>query len=65
MRFLVSGLTGFVLTERPIVKKEKKSGFLWTWLGTVRFFAGLNEGENICVVRHVAVEKVDGSSHAL
>ena len=28
MRFLVSGLTGFVLTERPIVKKEKKKRVL-------------------------------------
>ena len=38
--------------------KGKKCGFVWTWLGTVRFSAGLNKGENIYAVRYVVVEKV-------
>ena len=31
---------------------------MWTWLGTLRFSAGLNKGENIYAVRYVVVEKV-------
>ena len=60
MRFWCAG--SLVSCERNADSLKEKCGFVWTWLGTVRFFAGLNEGENICVVRHVVVEKVDGST---
>ena len=59
---LVSGFTAFVRTERRFVKRKKTCGFVWTWLKTVRFSAGLNKGENIYVVRYVVVEKVAGSA---
>ena len=60
MRFWCAG--SLVSCERNADSLKEKCGFVWTWLRTVRFFAGLNEGENICAVRYVVMKNVVGST---
>ena len=60
MRFWCAG--SLVSCERNADSLKEKCGFVWTWLRTVRFFAGLNEGENLCAVRYVVMKNVVGST---